>query len=197
MSLTCMPPPIAVKKGRHRIVRIPSGGGSVRNQQVGEDEFVDADGHLYRRYPIADNPSLQDPMPRPTPNTADGPTGRRGQKTKSDGPRSKVKCGKCGKEGHNRSTCGRVCPTVQTATENEPTNRENFDEVKTNPIVSQCAAEVPTLGLLSSIDASATLVDQFVLVELGGEQYSSGEEDDVGDDSLRLREIIGGKFGTT
>ncbi|CAM6114845.1 unnamed protein product [Calypogeia fissa] len=108
MSLTCMPPPIAVKKGRHRIVCIPSGGGSVQNQQVGEDEFVDADGHLYRRYPIEDNPSLQDPMPRPTPNTA-----------------------------------------------------------------------------------------EFVPEELGGEQYSSGEEDNVGDDSLHLREIIGGKFGTT
>ncbi|CAM6111136.1 unnamed protein product [Calypogeia fissa] len=108
MSLRCMPPPIANKKGRRCIVRIPSGGGSVQNQQVGEDEFVDADGHLYRWYPIEDNSSLQDPMPRPTPNTA-----------------------------------------------------------------------------------------EFVPEELGGEHYSSGEEDDVGDDSLRLREIIGGKFGTT
>lgn len=60
----CLPPEIVVKRGRHRVVRIPSGGGRARNQHFGEDEYVDGDGNLFRRYDIHDNPSLMDPMPR-------------------------------------------------------------------------------------------------------------------------------------
>lgn len=65
MTVDCLPPEIACRRGRHRIVRIPSGGGQARHQAVGEDEYVDEDGNLLRRYDIDDNPSLFMSMPRP------------------------------------------------------------------------------------------------------------------------------------
>ncbi|CAM6117382.1 unnamed protein product [Calypogeia fissa] len=96
-SEACIPPPIAVKRGRHRVVRIRSGGGQRRVADLGEDETVTNTGDLLITYPVDDEVIL--PMPRERNNRQ---YVGRNKRTKGT---STVRCGKCGVQGHNKRTC--------------------------------------------------------------------------------------------
>jgi hypothetical protein len=60
----CYPPAPAVKRGRHRYVRIESGKGLRKaTPDLGLDEFYRPGGQLFVRYPIQDDTELQQPVP--------------------------------------------------------------------------------------------------------------------------------------
>lgn len=60
----CFPLEAAMKKGRHRVICMQSGQQSTRarEQPLVEDEYEDAQGNLFRNYPLQDDPTLVKPM---------------------------------------------------------------------------------------------------------------------------------------
>lgn len=119
----CHAPEAAVKRGRHRVVRIQS-GTRIRNQERAEDEFEDEEGYLFRRYPIEDNPQLvnaTNPSRRRQPQARDeavAPTIRRRAAGRRAGPnKGQTKCSNCGRLGHNRRTCNARTESMQPGLE--------------------------------------------------------------------------------
>lgn len=104
------PAEVAVKRGRHRVVRLRSGQRSSRLRELAEDEFEDEEGNLFCRYPIHDNLELAAPLPyfgiaRDRQEGGNGPTVQ-GRTRRRRGPNSgRTKCGQCGRVGHNKRTC--------------------------------------------------------------------------------------------
>ncbi|CAM6097173.1 unnamed protein product [Calypogeia fissa] len=114
LSEFCCPPKIAVKKGRHRVVRIESGGKRRKNSDLGEDETLDASGHLLVRYPIADDPHQMEPLGSGSSRRQD-PRQKWGRKRPAGGKiGNSVRCSKCGQVGHNRRTCKIEAPGFAT-----------------------------------------------------------------------------------
>lgn len=101
-STSCWPPRAAVKKGRHRVVRIPSGGAPSRGRLVGEDEFLDDAGHLFARYPIDDDPDFRNvvPLEEAVARMVGRARGRNNKKRTGT-----TKCSVCRGVGHNKRTC--------------------------------------------------------------------------------------------
>lgn len=52
-----------MKKGRHQVVRMRSGQWMRERQPLADDEYEDAEGNLFRRYPLQDDPGLQELVP--------------------------------------------------------------------------------------------------------------------------------------
>lgn len=62
-TTTCFPPKVAAKKGRHHVVRMQSGTRPRQRQPLIEGEYEDAQGNLFHRYPLQDDPERAKPMP--------------------------------------------------------------------------------------------------------------------------------------
>ncbi|KAL3699915.1 hypothetical protein R1sor_017937 [Riccia sorocarpa] len=113
----CKAPPIAVKRGRHRIVRIPNGGPTGTCTDRPDSDPME-DGAIDLEFPMADAPSQTQPFPSAA-STQGGSSshstlsvrlrgrGTRGGRTSSQTPRGTrgVQCGLCKRTGHNRRTC--------------------------------------------------------------------------------------------
>lgn len=55
-TVDCCPPEFAVRKGRHRVVRMERGTRSGRRLPLAEDKFEDEDGNCFCTYPLQDDP---------------------------------------------------------------------------------------------------------------------------------------------
>lgn len=96
----CCPPNIAVKRGRHQVVRMESGGKGKKTTGGAEEKSA----HVVFRYPLDDDPRHMEPIARGSMQRRSNRQGSK--KRKLAGSTSKtVCCGKCGKVGHNRRTC--------------------------------------------------------------------------------------------
>lgn len=106
----CTPPKIAVKRGRHHVVRMRSGMRSEKFRELCDDKYKDEEGNLFRCYPINNDEKLAAPLPSiqvtgwiqvGTRRGANPPARRR-----RGGPNSgRTKCGACSYLGHNVQTC--------------------------------------------------------------------------------------------
>lgn len=112
VSTACWPPAIAIKQGRHHMVRIQSGSTVGRPRFVGEDVVRDSLGNLFLRYPLDDNPNNVDAMPNKETVVAreEAHSGSR-RKRKPGLNAGKCTCSKCGKVRHNRRTCKGMSPS--------------------------------------------------------------------------------------
>jgi hypothetical protein len=121
LSDSCHPPAIAVRKGRHRVVRIK---GSARRSRQEEGIVRDEMGYLCRIYPIDDDPAKLDPMPLPSSVFADLNLPRKEKRTKrNQGPNTgKTKCSKCQGTGHNLRTCKATFPVEEMSAEMHPSS---------------------------------------------------------------------------
>jgi hypothetical protein len=106
MRDSCLPPAVAVKKGRHRVVRMQSKAHHLRPE---EGAVRDEMGYLCRLYPIEDDLAKVDPMPSPASagKVTRGDLPVKGKYTqRNQGPNTgKTKCRKCHGVGHNIRTC--------------------------------------------------------------------------------------------
>ncbi|CAM6105441.1 unnamed protein product [Calypogeia fissa] len=101
----CCPPEIAVKKGRHRVVRIKSGGGQRKPTDLGEDIVVDSTGDLLVTYPIDDDPRMLEPLGRSSSRKRESKETKQRKRKPEGSTGNSVRCGKCGQVGHNKRTC--------------------------------------------------------------------------------------------
>lgn len=62
---TCFPPEAAMKKGHHRVVRMPSDMRLVASREPTEDVYIDDDGNIFRVYAIEDEAHPVAPMATP------------------------------------------------------------------------------------------------------------------------------------
>lgn len=108
LSPNCAPPEVAVKRGRHRMVRFQRGNRhGPRAIREGEDVVYNTSGELFLRYPVFDDPNRVEPFP--TANTAAGlPRLENHKKTKRCRSTGKCTCSNCGQVGHNRRTCPKI-----------------------------------------------------------------------------------------
>jgi hypothetical protein len=103
MRDSCCPPAIAVKKGRHRVVRMQKKAHRSKPQ---EGEVRDEMGYLCRLYPIEDDPAKLDPMPGPSSVAVGNMPEKKRHAKRNQGPNvGKTKCKKCHGVGHNIRTC--------------------------------------------------------------------------------------------
>jgi hypothetical protein len=106
MRDSCLLPAIAVKKDRHRVVRMQS---KTQYSRPDEGAVRDELGYLCRLYPIEDDPTKIDPMPSISStflasrvDLSDKDKSNRKSKRPNTG---KTKCRKCHGVGHNVRTC--------------------------------------------------------------------------------------------
>ncbi|CAM6101010.1 unnamed protein product [Calypogeia fissa] len=210
-SNKCSPPEVAVKRGRHRVVRITSGTRVTRAQRTGEDVLTDPLGNLYMQYPIDDDQNLVDAMPTPATTAAQQKTANENRSKSKPGPNSgKIKCGLCGQVGHNRRTCKSTAAGAGGGeTGNEVPNRERATKSREEvlelyPVDGFNAGEVGDKGHGAAESGQGREdVDMDTLIGLyrsvPGYPLSDVEEEEASEEEERHKEPSGNcyvRFGT-
>lgn len=155
---TSFPPEAAVKKGRHRVVRIPSGGRSIRPHDLGADEYLDAEGNLFRQYPIDDDPNIVGPLAS-ADATRRSQRGTRQRRPRRSGGRS-CNCSVCGQAGHNKRTCHKkLTPTYNTTIPSESLVNNSIQESHENAH-EMSSGEETSQYVTSLVPASTNIADR-------------------------------------
>ncbi|CAM6122465.1 unnamed protein product [Calypogeia fissa] len=207
VTTECSPPEAAVRKGRHRVVRITSGNARNRNRPPAEGELVDTFGNLFRQYPIEDEQHLSEPMTgsRAIRGEESQEESCRPMRKRKPGPSSgSTRCGKCGVVGHNRRTCSATIgpSTVLNATQPEESLKGEhlFNQLlgtshapPSSLVVSPSHGEMPDYSESSAEedDLVASPEEREVAQAEGNDQYN------IGAISYSQPDIVGGWFGHT